>query len=374
MNSRTKKIIKRMMWSIIGILVLLGVVGAIILNQKSFGKLPSGTHLERIKKSPNYRDGKFQNLNHTPLLVGDKSIVQAWMGAIFAEKPKDLRPENNLPNIKTDLKNFAKEDDVLIWMGHSSLYIQTDGKKLLVDPVLVSASPFSFYNKAFKGSDGYTPADMPEIDYLLITHDHWDHLDYETMIQIKDRIGKVICPLGVGAHLEYWGFGRDKIIEVDWNDSLQLDANIKLTSLPARHFSGRGLKANQSLWTAYMLQSSLGNIFLSGDTGYDEHFLDIQKKFGTIDFAILENGQYNEDWKYIHITPDDLVKAISDLQPKKLMTIHNSKYALGRHAWYEPLEKISEASKKYGFNLITPMMGEPVMLKASTQTFIKWWE
>ncbi|WEK71174.1 MAG: MBL fold metallo-hydrolase [Candidatus Chryseobacterium colombiense] len=374
MNIKIKKIVKRMVWSIIGILLLLVVISVVVVNQPSFGKLPSGERLVRIKKSPNYRDGKFQNLSYTPLLVGDKSIIQAWLGAIFDEKSKELRPDINLPSIKTDLKKIAKEEDVLVWMGHSSLYIQTDGKKLLVDPVLVSASPFSFYNKAFKGADAYTPADMPEIDYLLITHDHWDHLDYETMKQIKDRVGKVICPLGVGTHLEYWGFAPEKILEVDWNDSLQMDTNIKLTSLPARHFSGRGLKANQSLWTAYMLQSSLGNVFICGDTGYDDHFFAIKKKFGTIDFAIMENGQYNEDWKYIHLMPDDLVKAIEVLQPKRVMTVHNSKYALGRHSWHEPLNKISEASEKYDFKMITPMIGEPVMFKDSTQTFKKWWK
>ncbi|SDC01984.1 MBL fold metallo-hydrolase [Niabella drilacis] len=363
-----------MLWSIVVILLVMGVIGVIVVNQPSFGKLPSGERLKRIKKSPNYKDGKFQNLNHTPLLVGDKSILQAWLGSVFAEKDKDLRPIGNLPSIKTDLTKFAKDEDVLVWMGHSSLYLQTNGKRILVDPVLVSASPFSFYNKAFKGSDGYTPENIPEVDYLLITHDHWDHLDYGTMIQIRDRIRMVICPLGVGAHFEHWGFNSQKITEVDWSDSLDLDGDIKLTSLPARHFSGRGLKANQSLWTAYMLQCSLGNIFISGDTGYDEHFLAIKKKFGTIDFAILENGQYNEDWKYIHIMPDDLVKAVEDLQPKKVMTVHNSKYALGRHAWYEPLENISDASGKYGFNLITPMIGEPVLLKDSTQVFKKWWK
>lgn len=363
-----------MIWSIIGVLVVLVVIGVIVINQPNFGKLPSGERLERIKNSPNYREGKFQNLHDTPLLVGDKSIVQAWLRALFADKPKELRPEINLKNIKTDLKKFAKDEDVLVWMGHSSLYLQTDGKSILVDPVLVSASPFSFYNKAFKGSESYRPDDIPNIDYLLITHDHWDHLDYETIKQIKDRVRKVICPLGVGSHLEYWGFTPENIMEVDWNDSLQLESNIKLTSLPARHFSGRGLKANQSLWTAYMLQSSLGNIFICGDTGYDNHFLAIRKKFGTIDFAIMENGQYNEDWKYIHMMPDDLLKAIEDLQPKKVMTVHNSKYALGRHSWHEPLDKISKASEKSGFNLITPMMGEPVLLKDSTQTFKKWWK
>jgi len=373
MKTKTKRILKRILWSLIGLLVLLGMVGVIILNQPSFGKLPTGARLERIKQSPNYRAGEFQNLHTTSVLTSDKSVFQVWISAL-TKKVKDLRPAKELPSIKTDLKKLDPNEDMLIWMGHSSLYLQISGKRILIDPVLVSASPFSFFNKAFKGADHYTPDDIPEIDYLLLTHDHWDHLDYNTMLKIKSRVQKVICPLGAGAHFEYWGFEPKRIVEVDWKDTLQLDDKIKLTALPARHFSGRGLTSNQSLWAAYMLQCSLGNVFISGDTGYDTHFMDIKKQFGIIDFAIMENGQYNEDWKYIHMLPDDLIKAIKDLRPGKVMTVHNSKYALAQHAWYEPLENIAQAAKQYSFNLITPMIGEPVHFKDSLQTFHHWWQ
>ena len=209
---------------------------------------------------------------------------------------------------------------------------------------------------------------------MILTHDHWDHLDYNTILALKDLTEKIICPLGVGAHLEHWGVDPVKITQLDWNESVQLDRNIKITALPARHFSGRGLTTDKSLWASFMLQSSYGNIYLSGDTGYDIHFQDIKKRFGTIDIAILENGQYNEDWKNIHIMPDELVKAIKELAPKKLMTIHNSKYALAKHAWYDPLENISKAASKERFNLITPMIGELVRLKDSTQVFSEWWK
>lgn len=364
---------KRMLIGIIGILLLLGAATVIVLNQASFGKLPSGARLERIRKSPNFKDGKFMNLHPTPLLADGKSILQVWIASL-RQTVKDLRPAARIPSVKTDLKAFDSQENVLVWMGHSSLYLQISGKRILVDPVLVSASPFSFYNKAFKGSDSYTPDDVPEIDYLLLTHDHWDHLDYKTIIGIKDRVRQFICPLGVGAHLEYWGVRPDRIHEVDWKDSLQLDGPIKLTALPARHFSGRGLASNRSLWAGYMLQCPLGNVLISGDTGYDTHFQAIKKEFGTIDLAILENGQYNEDWKYIHIQPEELVRAIEDLRPRKVMTVHNSKYALGRHAWYEPLDKIYEASRQHHFDLITPKIGEPVHLDDTAQRFTKWWE
>lgn len=362
-----------MIWGILALILLVGIAIVILLQQPSFGRLPEGARLERIKKSPNYKDGTFQNQSPTHMMAGDKSRARIFWEFMFA-KVKDLRPTKNLPAIKTDLKKFDRNEDVLVWMGHSSLYLQANGKRFLVDPVLVVASPVSFVNKAFDGTRIYQPHDMPDVDYLIITHDHWDHLDYETMLHLKDRVGKVICPLGVGAHLEYWGFDPSHITELDWYDDLQLEENILLTALPARHFSGRGLSSNHTLWAGYMLQTRIGNMLLSGDTGYDKHFQEIKKRFGTIDFAIMENGQYNNDWKYIHILPEDLVKAVKELQPNKLMTVHHSKFALARHAWYEPLQKIAQAAEEHSFHLITPKIGEPILLQDSTQTFSRWWE
>lgn len=372
MKKRTKKIFKKMIIGILSVIVLIVVGGLLFLQHPMFGKLPDGERLERIKQSSNYQNNVFKNLSPTQTMVGNQSKITAFY-KFFFEKVDDLRPAEKLPAIKTDLKNLPA-DDLLVWMGHSSLYMQLDGKKIAVDPVMISASPVSFINKAFDGANDYKPSDLPDLDYLIITHDHWDHLDYYTMIELKNRVKKIICPLGVGAHFEHWGFEVKNISELDWHDAVQLDENIKITALPARHFSGRGLTANRSLWAGYMLQtSSFGNIYLSGDTGYDVHFQQIKKEFGEIDFAVLENGQYNDSWKYIHIIPEDLEKAIKELQPKRLMTVHNSKFALAKHAWYEPLDKIRETADKNGFNLITPMMGETVILKDSTQTFKKWW-
>ncbi len=362
-----------MIFGIIGLVALLILATFIFMQHPMFGKLPEGERLERIKHSPNYKDGAFHNQSPTTMLLSNKSKIRVFWEFLF-KKTKDLKPSEKLPAVKTDLKKLAPGEDVLIWMGHSSLYLQISGRRILTDPVLVSASPVSFINGAFAGADIYHPEDMPDIDYLIITHDHWDHLDYKTMLNLKDRTGKVICPLGVGAHFEYWGFDPAIITELDWNEHTWLDDSIKLTALPARHFSGRGFSSNRSLWAGYMLQCPLGNIYLSGDTGYDKHFRKIKEQFGTIDLAIMENGQYNEDWKYIHFIPEDLVKTIEELKPLKLMTVHNSKYALARHAWYEPMQKIAKASEEHSFNLITPMIGEPVRLKDSMQAFTKWWE
>ncbi len=360
------------MWILCSIILLLVVGGVAFFNQPSFGRTPRGERLARIQQSPHYRDGKFQNLSPTQQLTSDKSMVSTMFDFLF-RKVEGLRPDTNVPIIKTDLKQYAPDEEVLVWLGHSSVYFQTNGKRFLIDPVFISASPVSFFNKPFKGTNVYAPDDMPDIDYLIISHDHWDHLDYQTVKQLKDRIGKVICPLGVGEHFEYWGFRKDQLVELDWNEHSVLDAGHTVHCLPARHFSGRGLSPNSTLWASYMLQTPSQNIYLSGDGGYDTHFATIAKQFGHIDFAIMENGQYGEGWKYIHLLPEDLVKAVKDLHPDRILTVHNSKYALAQHAWTVPLEDIAKAARKDSLHLLTPMIGEQVQLNNTQQAFHEWW-
>src|SRR5690606_27560265 len=153
----------------------------------------------------------------------------------------------------TDLINLPKDQNALVWFGHSSYFIQIDGKRILVDPVFSgNASPLPGTMKSFKGSDIYTVDDIPQIDYLFITHDHWDHLDYETILALKPKLNKIVCGLGVGSHLRYWGFGNE-IFETDWFDKTQLDDGFNIITTPARHFSGRTFKRNQSLWVSFVL-------------------------------------------------------------------------------------------------------------------------
>ena len=354
--------------------VLFSIAVFVILQQSKFGKLPSGDRLERIKKSPNYKDGSFQNQSITPVMTEGVSYFAIGKEFFFGKK-KRISPIDKIPSAKTDLINLDKTKDILVWFGHSSYFIQIDGKRILVDPVLSgNASPFSFSIKAFKGTDPYSTADIPEIDYLFISHDHWDHLDYETVMELKPKIRKVICGLGVGEDFEYWGFDKNSIIEMDWNGQVTLDNGFVANAVPARHFSGRGFKRNQTLWTSFVLQTPTMKLFIGGDGGYDQHFAEIGKTFGPIDLAILENGQYDNNWKYIHLLPDDLVKAFRDLNAKRLFTVHSSKFALGNHPWDEPLIKITAHSKELNFPLITPMIGEQVNLKDSTQKFSEWWK
>jgi len=369
---------KRLLW------LFLPVGGAILVlvfsNCVGFGRLPQGERLERIKQSPNYRDGQFVNLDPPvsapPPEPGAprRSRLGSLLKFIFG-RGEGVVPENPVPTRKTSLPDQDREENILVWMGHSSCFIQTEGLRFLIDPVLVMASPVFFANRPFKGSDVYKPEDLPEIDYLIITHDHWDHLDYDTVKSLKNRYKKIICGLGVGEHFEYWGFDLDSIIELDWNETADLGEGVKIHCLPARHFSGRGLKnRNKTLWASYMLQTPERTIFISGDGGYGTHFAEIGKRFPRIDLALMENGQYNLNWSTNHLMPADLVRAVKELHPEKLVTVHNSKYALSDHRWNDPLAHISRADEEESLHLLTPMIGEVVFLDDPDQVFTKWWE
>ncbi len=359
---------------LISVIAVLAIAIIVFLQQPSFGKLPSGERMERIKKSPNYRNGKFQNRSKTPQLTGDSSFFKIAVDFIFGDN-KGVSPEDIIPSVKTDLLNLNRDEDILVWLGHSSYFIQIDGKRILVDPVLSgAAAPVSFINKPFKGSDIYKPEDIPDVDYLIITHDHWDHLDYKTVTKLKDRVNKVVCSLGVGAHFEHWKFDRNQIIELDWSENYQSEDGFTLYCLPARHFSGRGLSRDQSLWASFLVKTPTSQIFVGGDGGYDTHFAQIGKQFGGIDLAILENGQYDARWKYIHMMPEEVIRAGIDLNAKSILPLHSAKYAMAHHQWNDPLIRVSEAATKEGYKrVLTPIIGEVVNLKDSTQVFKEWW-
>jgi len=362
------------MWSIIALLTIIIFTASIILNQPQFGKNPDYKNDEKIKNSTNFIDGKFKNISETPIYTGNRNIFIEVI-KILLSKIENRYPIDPIPCIKTNLKNL--DTDILIWFGHSSYFIQLESKKILVDPVLCGyAAPFKSINKAFKGSNCYNTEDIPDIDYLFISHDHYDHLDYETILKLKDKIKKVICPLGVGSHLRFWGYTKEKIIELDWYEKAELNENtdLEIYATPARHFSGRGLKRNKTLWSSFVLKTPKMKIFIGGDGGYDIHFKDIGNKFGPFDLAILELGQYNENWKYIHLLPTYFCQAAKDLKTKKVLPVHNSKFALGKHSWYEPLEIISKLYKDSNIIILTPIIGEPLSLNDSTQTFNRWWE
>lgn len=361
------------MYSILILLVLVAAVTVVILNQAKFGKTASGARLERIHRSSNFKDGSFQNEHKTPVMAEDVNIFSVLVEGLF-NRSKRNTPKDILPSKKVNLLTLDPGKDVLVWFGHSSYLMQIDGEKILVDPVMSGhASPFSFTVKSFGGSDVYLPDDLPEIDYLFITHDHWDHLDYQTVVKLKPKVGKVITGLGTGAHLERWGFTPEQIIEKDWNESAVLDSGFVITATPGRHFSGRGFKRNQAIWASFVLQTPTKKIFIGGDSGYDTHFAKIGAEHGPFDLALLECGQYNKAWKYIHLMPEETVQAAIDLKAKTLMPVHWAKFALAYHAWDEPIARVTKEAHRLNVPILHPMIGELVDLNDSkVQT--EWWK
>ena len=245
---------------------------------RAFGKNPSGTELEKIKQSPHYKNGVFLNQSQTTLIEENTSRFKAaWK---FFNKPKNTSPSSVLPSVRTNLKNLPDENPVIIWFGHSSYLIHVDRKNILIDPVFSGyASPFPFFAKAFAGTNIYQADDMPEIDLLIITHDHYDHLDYKTILKLNNRVKHICTSLGVKSHLTYWGIKEDKITEFDWWDEKHLDAGIKIAAAPARHFSGRTLVNFKTLWASYILETNGYRFYIGADSGYDNHFKKIGDKF-----------------------------------------------------------------------------------------------
>lgn len=344
------------------------------MQHPMFGKLPEGDRLERIKSSPNYKDGSFQNLSDTPELPEGVSMWDALSKYLFGKKI-DSKPLREVPSIKTDLLSLEPNKNILVWFGHSSYFMQIDGMTILVDPVFSgSASPLPFGTKSFKGTDIYTADEIPNIDLLFISHDHYDHLDYETIKKLEPKVDKVFCGLGVGAHFEHWGYNNEKIIEGDWYDKIEVSDSFNVHFTPARHFSGRGFTRNKSLWASFVLQTPTKQIYIGGDSGYDTHFKEIGKKFGDFDLVILENGQYDVYWPNIHIMPEEILKITTELNAKRMLPVHSSKFVLGNHPWYEPLTLITKNNEEKNQNILTPMIGQKVDLDNQSEVFSKWWE
>lgn len=344
------------------------------MRHPKFGRKPSEKRMELIKKSPNYKNGKFQNLHDTPQLTEGHNMAGVMYKFLF-KRNKRGKPVSPVATVKTDLNAIPKDLDVLVWFGHSSYFMQIEGKTFLVDPVFSgNASPLKGTNKAFAGADIYKTNDLPHIDYLMITHDHYDHLDYDTVLQLREQVDTVICGLGVGEHLEYWGFDPDKIIERDWNETIELENGFKVHTCPTRHFSGRSFSRNVTLWVSYLLETPSLKIYIGGDSGYDEHFSEIGKKFGPIDLAILDNGQYDPAWKYIHMQPAEVLKAGKDLNARRIFPVHSGKFTMANHAWDEPLKTVTELNRSSKLTLITPKIGELVELKNAQQSFTEWWK
>ena len=364
----------RLLLSVVLIMLVVSAASLPFVLNAGFGQRPQGEQLTRVEQSPHYRDGEFHNQLSTPSYTGQKSMVAAtW--EFLTTRRENARPQRPLPMVKTDLASLPLEQDTVVWLGHSSWYLQLAGKRILIDPVLSNyAAPFAFLNKAFDGDYPWTAEAMPDIDLLIISHDHYDHLDYATIRALMPKIKRVVVPLGVGSHLRYWGMNPDIIQEADWQQKITFSNDLEVHVLPARHFSGRGLKRNQTLWASFMFVTPDRKLYYSGDTGYGPHFKAIGEQFGSVDLAILENGQYDQDWKYIHMMPEETAQAAEELNARAVLPGHAGRFVLAKHTWDDPYKRLAAASLGKGYRLLTPTLGEAVHAADNAQQFRAWWE
>lgn len=309
------------------------------------------------------------------MMAKDSSFLKImWK---FINKPKECFPPARIPSIQTDLDKIRVKDGqepVLVWFGHSSYMIYINRLRVLVDPVFSGhASPFSFTTRSFPGTNMYGVADMPEIDLLVLTHDHYDHLDFETVLGLKSLAKRICTSVGVGSHLKYWGFEEQNICELGWGDVHEIDYQTRITASPSRHFSGRGFARNKTLWSSFVLESGNYRLFIGGDSGYDTHFKWIGQQFGPFDIAMLEAGQYNQDWPNIHMMPEETVQAALDLQARILMPVHWGKFTLALHAWNDPIRRVRVAAERLNQPFTAPMIGEPVRFSDYLPTK-NWWD
>lgn len=369
------KILKRITLSLVFALLIFAAGIAIFMNTSpQFGQLPSGEALERIQASPHYEGEQFVNLVETKMdMDGGKlwEVAQEYMSA------EQTSPDGPLPvrfGAGTNTRSVADTAIYLTWFGHSAVLLEMEGKRILLDPMLGEASsPVSFLSQRFPYQEEIDVSKLTNIDALIISHDHYDHLDYPTIIQLKDEVKHFYTALGVGSHLRSWGIAAEKITELDWWETADLD-HLSFTATPNRHFSGRGITdRNKTQWASWVLVGEKYKIFFSGDGGYANHFKQIGDTYGPFDFTMIECGQYNEKWSEIHMMPEQSVQAHIDLQGKVMMPIHWGAFNLAIHSWTDPIVRAKAEAERRGVELIHPFIGERFDLDQRAPS-IDWWK
>jgi L-ascorbate metabolism protein UlaG (beta-lactamase superfamily) len=351
----------------IAVLLLMATAGCGLV--RSMGKSPQGEELGRLKALSNYKNGSFENVAER----SDSTIKRKFL--FLHSRPKTIRPSHALPWVKTNLNTLAAPAPTIVWFGHSSLLIKTGQGNVLIDPIFSNhAGPVPGLITAFAGTMNYHAEDMPPIDVLIISHDHYDHLDYRTLKKLKDKIKMAVVPMGVGSDLVYWGFDPKKITELNWGQSVTLPGGLQVTATPAQHRSNRSYtQENKTLWASYVIQAGHYRLFYSGDSGYGPHFKKIGQQYGPFDLALMECGQYSPNWPWTHLLLGQTAQAAVDLQACLIQPIHWGKFVEANHPWNEPIEKLLPAAEKLGVVVNVPRIGEPYTLGDPLRTKI-WWD
>ena len=364
---------------ILAISIIVGIALAAYLVVNFYPPLGGKASEERKqanKRSKNFSSkGKFVNLIPTSMEMSVSETVrvmfQFMKGNPIAKPSKQIVPQSISPTHIQENNEAA----TLTWFGHSALLLTLEGKTLFIDPMLGrSPSPFSYIGgKRFSDTLPIEIADLPTIDAVLLTHDHYDHLDYGSIMKLKHKVKRFIVPLGVAAHLERWGVEAEKISQHDWWDELTYEG-LSIACTPARHFSGRSLTdRNSTLWCSWVVAGQHTKLFFSGDSGYGPHFQEIGDKYGPFDLTLMECGQYDPRWASIHMLPEETVQAHLDVKGKLLIPIHWGAFMLALHEWTDPVERAVKAAQKLGVAISTPRIGEPVTIGGAAFPVTMWW-
>lgn len=348
------------------------VIGAIL---SSCAFLKSNTVVNESFNSSQFVQGKFQNLAKTSTMSLSK--IPGYIKRYFTEERIDSEPFLPIPLqfiTQETLNDLPIDTMTLFRLGHSSYLVKANNKYWLIDPVFSErASPFSFLGPKRFHQPPISIEQLPEIEGIIISHNHYDHLDKEAIKQLKNKVNNFIVPLGNSADLINWGVSDNKIIELDWWQSIHL-SGLDLILTPAQHFSGRGLSdGNKTLWGSWVLKSNEQTIFYSGDSGYFDGFKEIGEKYGPFDLTIIETGAYDKDWPEVHMTPEQSLQAHIDVKGKKMLPAHNGTFDLAFHPWYEPLARITTLGDENNINVITPIIGETIDIKTNNSQE-KWWQ
>jgi len=344
------------------------------------GETPAGRLVEvaspAMHESSRFSDGRFHNLNVAP----DKRHGR-WQGIglmlrFFFLRNADTEPADPIPVqtvTRSRLLALPADQTAVVRLGHSSLLFKIGGQFWLTDPVFSDrASPFSFLGPKRFHKPPISIDELPDIRGVLISHNHYDHLDEAAIRKLHKKVEHFYVPLKVGEHLVRWGVPADKISEYDWWQTEQVD-DLKLVALPAQHFSGRGRHdSNRTLWCSWALCGGGKIIYYSGDGGYSDQFKRIGDEYGPFDLTLMETGGYSDNWPHVHMQPEETLQAHLDLRGRQLMPVHNSTFSLSFHPWYEPLERIARLADKHNVPLLTPEIGR-IFLLGEHPTTRRWW-
>lgn len=332
----------------------------------------SSLNVAPIAGAPRRPDGRFRNIVPRQGMGVRKTLALMW--TVWTTKPKTAVPSMPLPVRTLTRAEIEAAPDASLWrLGHSTMLLKLDNRYWLTDPVFsLRASPVQWAGPKRFHAPPIAIEDLPPLAGVILSHDHYDHLDRAAIARLMAKTELFITPLGVGQRLIGWGVAPEKVRELDWWQSTR-DRGMTFTAAPARHFSGRGLHdTDRALWASWVLDTGSVRVFFSGDTGYHDHFKTIGARLGPFDVAFIENGAYNTMWPEVHMQPEETLQASLDVRARWLMPIHNGTFDLALHPWYEPFERITALARAANVNLATPMMGERLSLSQPVAG-TPWW-